>query len=79
MRKRIHVNQHKISANGKLPIEQRVPVITVMTYKDNTYCSEVFIDGPCRIIYSPDKPLSCGAKVWIETESEIICNDEEER
>lgn len=79
MKKRIHVNQHKIRANGKLPIEERVPVITVKTYKDNTYCSEVFIDGPCRIVYSPDKPLSCGAKVWIETESEIICNDEEER
>ena len=24
-----------------------------------------------RIVYSPDKPLSCGAKVWIETTNEI--------
>jgi hypothetical protein len=24
------------------------------------------------VVYSPDKPLSCGAKVWIETESEVI-------
>jgi hypothetical protein len=24
-----------------------------------------------RIIYSPDKPLSCGAKVWIETHGEV--------
>jgi hypothetical protein len=24
------------------------------------------------IIYSPDKPLPCGAKVWIETELEVI-------
>jgi hypothetical protein len=23
------------------------------------------------VIYSPDKPLSCGAKVWIETELEV--------
>jgi len=22
-------------------------------------------------VYSPDKPLSCGAKVWIETEAEV--------
>jgi len=22
-------------------------------------------------VYSPDKPLSCGAKVWIETEEEV--------
>lgn len=76
MKKRIHVNQHKIRANGKLSVEERVPVITVKTYKDNTYCSEVFIDGPCRVVYSPDKPLSCGAKVWIETESEVICGEQ---
>jgi len=24
------------------------------------------------VVYRPDKPLSCGAKVWIETESEVI-------
>jgi hypothetical protein len=24
-----------------------------------------------RVVYSPDKPLSCGAKVWIETYNEI--------
>ena len=23
-------------------------------------------------MYSPDKPLSCGAKVWIETDAEVI-------
>jgi len=29
----------------------------------------VLIHGPSRVVYSPDKPLSCGAKVWVETES----------
>ena len=24
-----------------------------------------------KVIYSPDKPLSCGAKVWIETENRV--------
>ena len=72
MKKRIHVNQHKIRSNSKTG--DREPVITVKTYKDNTYCSEVYVDGPCKIIYSPNKPLPCGAKVWIETESEIICD-----
>jgi len=28
-------------------------------------------NGPSKIIYSPNKPLGCGARVWIETESEI--------
>jgi hypothetical protein len=22
-------------------------------------------------VYNPDKPLSCGARVWIETQSEV--------
>ena len=73
MKKKIHINQHKIRSNSKVNPEDRVPVITVKTYKSNTYCEEVFIAGPCRVVYSPDKPLSCGAKVWIETESEIVC------
>lgn len=77
MKKRIHINQHKIRSNSKVSAEERLPVITVKTYKDNTYCEEVFIEGPCRVIYSPEKPLSCGAKVWIETESDIICKGEE--
>jgi hypothetical protein len=48
------------------------PVITVKTSKSNTYTHKVEIKGPSKVIYSPDKPLSCGAKVWIETESEVI-------
>jgi hypothetical protein len=23
------------------------------------------------VVYSPDKPLSCGAKVWIETQGNV--------
>jgi hypothetical protein len=78
MKKRIHVNQHKIRANSKITSEYREPVITVKTYKSNTYCHEVLIDGSCRVVYSPDKPLSCGAKVWIETDSEVVCIDKGE-
>lgn len=65
----VHVNQHVIKANRK---EGKIdPVLTVKTYKSNTYAQEVEIDGPARVVYSPDKPLSCGAHVWIETESEV--------
>lgn len=66
----IHVNQHKIKSNKNTP--KREPVITVKTYKSNDYASEVEIKGSSRIIYSPDKPLSCGATVWIETDSEVV-------
>lgn len=66
----IHVNQHIIRANSKS--EQRDPPLTIKTYKENRKGFEVEISGSARVIYRPDKPLSCGAKVWIETESEVI-------
>jgi hypothetical protein len=73
MKKIIHINQHVIRSNSKTG--EREPVITVKTYKDNNYAHEVYVDGPCKIVYSPDKPLSCGAKVWIETEAEVKINE----
>ena len=63
---RIHVNQHHIKANAK---GADLPALTVKTYKENRTCNEVVVHGPSRVVYSADKPLSCGAKVWIETES----------
>ena len=69
MKTRIHVNQHVIRSNAKTG--ERQPVLTVKTYKSNDYGHEVIIDGPCRVIYRPDKPLSCGARVWIETEGKV--------
>ena len=73
----IHVNQHVIKANAKNA--ERNPVLTCKTYKSNTYAHSVIIYGQdgkesARVIYSPDKPLSCGAKVWIETTNEIKSN-----
>ena len=65
----IHVNQHAIRRNIKA--ETKEPVLTVKTYKSNTYAHEVYIHGPSKVVYSPDKPLSCGARVWIETEAEV--------
>ena len=65
----IHVNQHVIKANAKNGEQE--PVLTVKTYKSNVYANSVQINGPSRIVYSPDKPLSCGAKVWIETTSDV--------
>ena len=68
----VHVNQHNIRANAK---GDNRKVLTVKTYKSNTYCNRVkFTNG--EIIYSPDKPLSCGAKVWIETNDPVEIIDE---
>ena len=68
-KKYIHVNQHVIRANKKHGTNE--PVITVKTYKTNTYGHEVEILGDSKVVYSPDKPLSCGARVWIETDAEV--------
>lgn len=69
MKKRIHVNQHNIRANAK---GDNKPVLTVKTYKENIKCNALKIAGPSEVIYSPDNPLSCGAKVWIETEADVV-------
>lgn len=76
MRRIIHVNQHHIKHNTKVPAEERKPVLTLKTYKDNTYANELTVmdkdgDPVAKIIYSPDKPLDCGARVWIETYHEV--------
>lgn len=65
----IHVNQHVIRRNGKTG--EREPTLTIKQGRKNTYAHDVIINGPSRVVYSPDRPLSCGAKVWIETEAEI--------
>ena len=72
MKKRIHINQHKIRANTKHGTDE--PVITVKTYKSNEYGHDVQILGESRVVYSPNKPLSCGAKVWIETQAPVVIN-----
>lgn len=69
MKTRIHVNQHNLRKNRKDGC--RLPVITAKTYKDNNYGFEAHISGDAKVIYSPDKPLSCGAVLWIETEGKV--------
>lgn len=69
----LHVNQHNIRANSK---GANLPVLTVKDYKKNRRCNEATIKDSegnvvAKLVYRPDKPLSCGAKVWIETELNV--------
>ena len=75
MKKIIHVNQHKIRANTKNGTDE--PVLTVKTYKDSEYAHEAILRTPDgviigKVVYSPHKPLSCGARVWIEFDTDEI-------
>jgi len=65
----IHVNQHVIRRNHTTG--QREAVLTVKRGRTNVYAMAAEVLGPCRVVYSPECPLSCGARVWIETEAEV--------
>tara|TARA_R100001129_G_scaffold185157_1_gene172254 strand:- start:88 stop:333 length:246 start_codon:yes stop_codon:yes gene_type:complete len=74
----IHVNQNKIRCN--INKKDPEPVLTVKTYKSNDYGYQAIIldsggDVAARVIYSPHKPLGCGARVWIETQNKVIIDD----
>jgi hypothetical protein len=74
MKSKIHVNQHHIRSNKTKGTD--LPVITIKRGRTNTYCNEVEILGPSKIIYSGagcdvKALLGCGARVVIETEAEV--------
>lgn len=75
---RIHVNKNRIASNRKHGT--RDPVVTAKTYssssvkshRENRYGHEAAIKvgnvEVARVVYRPDDPLSCGARLWIETD-----------
>ena len=68
---RIHINQHHIKHNEKEE-NKRKPVITIKNKEGNSYSNRICIVGGCTVVYSPDKPLSCGATVWIEKNGFVV-------
>lgn len=70
----IHVNQHVIRRNAKTG--ERLPPLTCKTYRENVKATEadIVVDGVvvATVVYRPDNPLSCGARVWIETQGEVV-------
>lgn len=65
----IHINRNIIQQNAKNG--ERKPVCRVQKGKEVRYCMEVEIKGPSRMVYRPDNPRPCGAKLWIETDSDV--------
>lgn len=64
MLKRLHVNQHRLRARQPDPL-------TIRTYNEVRYAKKAAINGPSELVYRPDKPLSCGARLWMETTASI--------
>lgn len=69
-RSRIHIRRDLIAKDKKAGTKSRV--IGVETFgRCKRYGCRVTIEGPCTVVYSPSKPLSCGARAWVETYSHV--------
>ena len=69
----IHINKNLKQSDDKHG--RKRPVCRVETQGKTWYGSEVDILGPSKMIYRPDKPRPCGAKLWIETEAEVFIHN----
>lgn len=75
--KRIHVNQHIIRSNVKAEPENRLPPVGVerpgyrKVYGDTIEILDKAGEVVARFIYRPDKPLPCGARLWVETYAKL--------
>ena len=68
----IHVNKQTIYRNARHGTNEPAVKFQRGKYGKATYCHEVEIDGPSRVIYSAHKPiLKCGARLVIATEAEV--------
>jgi hypothetical protein len=67
---RLHINRHVIAANHKTG-ERAPPIAVIRGGSVREYDRSVDLIGGARIISSPDKPLSCGARLWIEADNAI--------
>jgi hypothetical protein len=63
---RVHVNQHVIRRNKTHG--ENAPPLRIIRAGRSEPAFEVDLIGPARVVYSPHKPLRCGARVWIEAE-----------
>jgi hypothetical protein len=65
----IHVRRQILARNKKYGTID--PGVLVRRGNLVTYCHEIDIVGPSRIVYQPNRPLNCGATVWIEVEPTV--------
>jgi len=69
----ISVNKQTVAKNSRTG--SRDPAIAVRTSKSGKaeMVNRVAINGPCEVIYTPDKPiLKCGARLVIEADAEDV-------
>jgi hypothetical protein len=67
---RVHVNSHTIARNARHGTNDP-PIAIRRGSKPAEYAHEVELVGKARVVYRPNKPLSCGARMWIEADDAI--------
>lgn len=67
----ININKHIIAKNLKHGTNEPPVRVSRGQHGKPRYGHKAIIDGPSTIVYSPDKPLKCGARVWIETDESV--------
>jgi hypothetical protein len=60
----VHVNRNILAANIKHGRQD--PAIIIRRGRKTSNAHSVEIVGPARMVQSPDAPLPCGARVWVE-------------
>jgi hypothetical protein len=76
MKHRLHVNRQNIAINRKSGSSDRT-VFTLKNYKENMQGHHVVLrDKQGNVIlegvYSPEKPLNCGAVLWMEFDDKNV-------
>ena len=66
--KRIHVKRHASKRNAKNDTQE--PICSIKNRGKTIKGYRVVFEGPA--IMTQNKPLGCGARVWIETRSRIV-------
>jgi hypothetical protein len=69
----IHVNRQFIALNAK--DGRNRPAYTIKQNGKTIYAREVNINGPSKLVYDGTQ-LKCGARAWIETDSDITLIDQ---
>lgn len=67
----IHVNRQNIAMNKQDGKNRPVYTIKTKGQIKPRYAQEIEIEGPSRLVYN-SKGLKCGAKAYIETNSNIV-------
>lgn len=65
----IHVHRQVIDRNKKNGTND--PPLIIRRGRKREYAHEVKLVGEAKVVYSPHKPLDCGARLWIEAEDAI--------